>query len=67
MRLDFDDESDTWAVATPNGETYPFTTMIDENHVKMITPEGDFRMVELSESGIMAYAEATKASSTLAI
>ena len=33
----------------------------------MITPEGDFRMVELSESGIMAYAEATKASSTLAI
>ena len=67
MRLDFDDESDTWAVATPNGETYPFMTMIDENHVKMITPEGDFRMVELSESGIMAYAEATKASSTLAI
>ena len=38
MRLDFDDESDTWAVATPNGETYPFMTMIDENHVKMITP-----------------------------
>lgn len=57
MRLDFDVDSQTWAL-TNDGISYPFMTMVDDNHVKMITPEGDFRLVDLSEQGVMAYREA---------
>ena len=55
-RLDFDVEEQTWSVNF-NGENIPFMTMVDDSHVKMITPEGDFRMVDLTEEGVMAYAE----------
>lgn len=53
-RLDFIEEKDTWAINI-DGEQIPFMTFVDDNHVKMITPEGDFRVVELSEGGVMAY------------
>lgn len=55
MRLDFESDTQTWSVSVNDGEAYPFMTMIDDSHVKMITPEGDFRMVELSGQGVMAY------------
>ena len=54
VRLDFLEEEQTWAVNI-DGEEHPFMTFVDENHVKMITPEGDFRVVELSSEGVMAY------------
>ena len=54
VRLDFLEEEQTWAVNI-DGEEHPFMTFVDENHVKMITPEGDFRVVELSTEGVMAY------------
>lgn len=54
MRLDFEEESQTWAV-TQDGVSYPFMTFLDKNHVKMITPEGEFSTVELSENGLQAY------------
>ena len=53
-RLDFNVKNQTWSVNV-DGEEYPFMTYLDEQHVKMITPEGDFRVVELSEQGVMAY------------
>lgn len=55
-RMDFDDKTKTWSVEI-DGESYPFMTFIDDSHVKMITPEGDMRMVELSEAGLQAYAQ----------
>lgn len=54
FRLDFIEETQTWAL-NDNGELHPFMTFVDDNHVKMITPEGDFRQVELSEEGVLAY------------
>lgn len=56
MRLDFDVDTQTWAI-NDNGTLYPFMTMVDEEHVKMITPQGDFRMVDLNENGLQAYRE----------
>lgn len=53
-RLNFDEKEQTWSIEK-DGESYPFMTFIDENYVKMITPEGDFTIVELSEQGVMAY------------
>ena len=35
----------------------PFMTFIDDSHVKMITPDGDFHPYELSQNGVMAYME----------
>lgn len=55
-RLDFCEETDTWSVIK-DGQNYPFMTFVDENHVKMITPEGDFHEVELSDKGVLAYQE----------
>lgn len=54
VRLDFDVNEQTWSVCV-DGQEYPFMTFVDDSHVKMITPEGDFRTVELSEQGVLAY------------
>lgn len=56
VRLDFIEEENTWAVNV-DGELHPFMTFVDDNHVKMITPEGDFQTVELSQNGVMAYSQ----------
>lgn len=55
MRLDFESDTQTWSLETAEGDVYPFMTMVDDAHVKMITPEGDFQMVELSDQGLQAY------------
>jgi hypothetical protein len=32
-------------------------TFVDDTHVNMITPSGDYQLVELSEAGLMAYSQ----------
>ena len=54
VRLDFTEEDNSWSV-TANGETHTFMSFVDDNHVKMITPEGDYQIVELSQAGLYAY------------
>lgn len=56
VRLDFIAEDNTWAVNV-NGELYPFMTFVDDTHVQMITPAGDFQTVELTHQGVMAYTQ----------
>ena len=56
VRFDFNEKTQTWSV-TQNDQTKPFMTFIDREHVKMITPSGDYKVVELSEAGVMAYSE----------
>lgn len=57
VRLDFEADTQTWSVMTDDEEAYPFMTMIDDSHVKMIDREGNMRLTELSEQGVMAYSE----------
>lgn len=64
-RFDFDVESQTWSVEK-DGNAYPFMTFLDDTHVKMITPEGDFRVVELSRQGVMAYSAMIREQSFMA-
>ncbi|MCM1152841.1 MAG: DUF3332 domain-containing protein [Muribaculum sp.] len=54
MRLDFDADTQTWSF-DDNGTKYPMMTFVDDNHVKMVMPDGDFRLVDLNEEGVMAY------------
>lgn len=55
MRLEFLKDTQTWALETSEGELLPFMTFVDDSHVKMIKPDGDFQLVDLSEQGVMAY------------
>ena len=55
VRLDFIDETDTWTVSIPGGESYELMTFVDETHVSMPAPDGSRRIVELSQEGYLAY------------
>lgn len=59
IRLDFIEDTQTWAL-NMDGQLHPFLTFVDDTHVRAITPEGDFRTVELSEAGVMAYSSEIK-------
>lgn len=54
-RLNFNIKTQTWSWEDKMGTDHPFMTFIDAEHVKMITPQGDFRLYDLSEQGVMAY------------
>ncbi len=58
-RLEFIEDSQTWTFESADGELIPFMTFVDDNHVRMVKPDGDFMLVDLSEQGMMAYAAAT--------
>lgn len=58
VRLNFDSDSQTWSFVTTSGEDVPFMTFIDDSHVRMITPDGEYMQVELSRQGVMAYQHA---------
>ncbi len=55
----FDRNDNSWSVSA-NGETTKFMTFVDDNHVKMIGADGNDMIVELSQSGVMAYQEAAR-------
>lgn len=54
VRLAFEESDNSWSVVT-EGNSYKFMTMVDDNHVNMISADGSMRPVELSEQGLMAY------------
>lgn len=53
-RFEYNFDTNTWGVIIDEKE-YPIMTYVDSKHVKMITPNGDMRLIELSESGLQAY------------
>lgn len=57
-RLEFIQDTQTWALETAEGELMPFMTFVDDSHVKMVKPDGDFQLVDLNEQGLMAYSAA---------
>lgn len=56
VRFNFNQEENSWAIEA-NGVSNTFMTFVDDTHVKMITPTGDFKVVELSQAGVYAYRE----------
>lgn len=55
VRLDFNTDDQSWSVSTDNTEPVKFMTFVDDSHVNMLTPAGDYQLVELSNHGLMAY------------
>lgn len=54
IRLDFDEDTQTWSLDN-NGADLPLFTFVDANHVRMYDPMGGSTVVELSQTGVMAY------------
>ena len=54
FRLDFIEQTQTWAL-NHDGQMLPIMTFLDDNTVKMIAPEGDMRVVRLSEQSVAEY------------
>lgn len=53
-RLDFAQDSQTWSLKY-DGKEYPLMTFIDDSHVSLPLPGGEWQTVELSASGVLAY------------
>lgn len=53
-RLDFAPESQTWSLQY-DGKEYPLMTFIDDTHVSMPGADGQWKTVELSQQGVLAY------------
>ncbi len=66
VRLDFDADDQTWSFEA-NGERHILFTFVDDNHIKVPVDGGrDYRVVETSEAGLMAYTEMIGASALAA-
>ncbi len=65
VRLDFDVKTQEWSTYNADGERVVFLTFIDADHAKVPLPNGDYKVVEISQSGCYAY-QAALAGSDLA-
>ena len=54
VKFAFHEEDNSWSL-DQDGKSIKFMTFIDDSHVKMLTPDGDFQTVELSQAGVYAY------------
>ncbi len=54
FRLDFAQESNTWSLKT-DGKEYPLMTYLDDTHVSVPMPSGEWQTVEISREGVLAY------------
>ena len=54
FKLEHDEKTDVWFYVEDNVRK-PFMKIVDEKHVEMLTPAGEFCNVELSKEGLAAY------------
>ena len=54
VRLDFDQDEQTWSVIADDKE-YVLMTFVDDTNVRMTAADGTYQIVELSEQGLYAY------------
>lgn len=54
VRLDFDAADQSWSVES-NGNSVKLLTFVDDTHVNMLDANGEYRLIELSEAGVLAY------------
>lgn len=66
IRLDFDVKTQEWSTLDADGERVVFLTFVDSDHAKVPLPNGDYKIVEISESGCYAYQAALNATNLAA-
>ena len=55
-RFLFNADENSWSLEN-NGEVTKLFTFVDDTHVDVLTRDGGYTRVELSESGVLAYQE----------
>lgn len=53
-RFNFDATHNSWSVEN-NGQEVTLFTFVDDTHVNMLTRDGGYTTVELSQAGVLAY------------
>ena len=53
-RFNFNTEDNSWSLEN-NGEEVMLFTFVDDTHVDVLTRDGSYTRVELSEPGVLAY------------
>ena len=53
-RFNFNAESNSWSLEN-NGKTVELFTFVDDTHVNILTRDGNYATVELSQAGVLAY------------
>lgn len=66
VRLDFDVKTQEWSTLDTEGRRVVFLSFIDADHAKVPLPNGDYKVVEISQNGCYAYQEALAASNLAA-
>lgn len=54
FKFAFNEEDNSWALEYGE-DSYTFMTYVDDTHVNMVTPDGSYETVEISEAGLYAY------------
>ena len=62
-RFNFNAEDNSWSLEN-NGEEVKLFTFVDDTHVDMLTRDGSYTRVELSQPGVLAYQELVGAGGT---
>ena len=55
-RFNFNAEDNSWSLEN-NGEEVKLFTFVDDTHVDVLTRDGSYTRVELSQAGVLAYEE----------
>ena len=55
-RFNFNAEDNSWSLEN-NGQEVKLFTFVDDTHVDVITRDGSYTRVELSQPGVLAYQE----------
>lgn len=53
-RFNFNAESNSWSLEN-NGKSIEMFTFVDDTHVNILTRDGNYTTVELSQAGVLAY------------
>lgn len=53
-RFDFNAQDNSWSLVN-NGQEVKLFNFVDESHVNMLTRDGSYTTIELSQPGVMAY------------
>ena len=61
-RFNFDATDNSWSVEN-NGQEVKLFTFVDDTHVNMLTRDGGYTTVELSQAGVLAYQDIIGAAS----
>lgn len=55
-KFTFDTNDNSWSLETQD-KSYKLLQFVDDNHVKMIAPGNEFKSIELTHEGVLAYQE----------